>query len=94
MTPLTADPTRCEEHWRIASDSRLKLRFWDDECVLFHGAAGDTHRLPAIVGQLLQVLLESPASIDELSTRIDLHDDDVRSALQDLSRLAIVERVA
>ena len=82
------------QRWRAAPDSRLRFRFWDDECVLYHGAAGDTHRLPAVVGQLLQALDEAGASIGDLSAAIDLHEDDVHQALRELGQLGIVERLA
>lgn len=80
--------------WRVAADAALQLRFWDGECVLFHGATGDTHRLPEAVGQLIERLLRAPCSESELSEAIDLHEDDVRRSLAELARLGIVERSA
>lgn len=82
------------QRWRAVPGSRLSLRYWDEECVLYHGAAGDTHRLPAVVGQLLQALGEAGASIGDLSARIDLHEDDVHQALRELGQLDIVEQLA
>jgi len=77
--------------WRIAPDAQLKLRYWDDECVLYHGASGDTHRLEDLVGHMLERMLQSPASIPELAEAIDLHTEDVESALNELARLGITE---
>lgn len=77
--------------WRLAPDAGLQLRFWGDECVLFHGASGDTHRLPEVVGQLLERLAALPMAAPQLSHDINLHEDDVAAALQELSRLGIVE---
>ncbi len=77
--------------WRIAEDAGLRLRYWGEECVLFHGAACDTHRLPALVGRLLERLAQAPASVSTLSAAIDLHEDDVSSALHELTRLGITE---
>lgn len=94
MDQQTSDPGTVQERWRAVPDGRLRFRYWDDECVLYHGAAGDTHRLPAVVGQLLQALEQAGASIGDLSARIDLHEDDVRDALRDLRHLGIVERLA
>ena len=80
-------------YWKLAADAALRLRYWDDECVLFHGASGDTHRLPAAVGRLIEHLAEAPAAVAELSEVIDLHEDDVALSLAELGRLGIVETV-
>jgi PqqD family protein of HPr-rel-A system len=77
--------------WRIAPDAQLKMRYWDDECVLYHGASGDTHRLTDLVGHMLERMLQSPASIPELAEAINLHEEDVESALNELARLGITE---
>ncbi len=77
--------------WRVASDAQLRLRYWDDECVLYHGASGDTHRLPELVGKLLEHLMQTPATIPALSEAIDLHEEDVDAALNELARLGITE---
>lgn len=77
--------------WRLQPDARLQLRYWGDECVLFHGASGDTHRLPQPVGELLEALQSGPgARVDDLSERIDLDARDVERSLRDLQRLGIV----
>lgn len=80
--------------WRIANDSQLRLRYWDDECVLYHGASGDTHRLADLVGHMLEQLLQKPSSIPELAAAINLHEEDVKTALNELSRLGITETSA
>lgn len=77
--------------WRIAEDAQVKFRYWDDECVLYHGASGDTHRLPDLVGQLLEQLAQCPANIPTLAEAIDLHEEDVENALNQLARLGITE---
>lgn len=77
--------------WRVAADAELQLRYWDDECVMFHGASGDTHRIGQAVGEMLEHLLRAPASIPELAEAINLHEDDVTAALQELARLGITE---
>jgi len=77
--------------WRIAPDAQLRLRYWDAECVLYHGASGDTHRLPDLVGHMLERMLQSPATIPVLTEAIDLHEEDVENALNELARLGITE---
>ena len=72
-------------------DAGLRLHCWNDECVIWHGAAGDTHRMPQAIGQLLDRLSMSPANAAELSLAIDLHQEDVEQALSELARLGIVE---
>nr|WP_145552579.1 HPr-rel-A system PqqD family peptide chaperone [Variovorax boronicumulans] len=90
MTP-TPEAGPC---WHLAAESRLRFRQWDNECVVFHGAAGDTHRVPQAVAQLLQALAQRPGDAQALSARIDLHPDDVQAALEELRRLGIVVRDA
>jgi PqqD family protein of HPr-rel-A system len=75
--------------WQIAENAQLKFRFWDDECVLYHGASGDTHRLPELVGRLLQQLMRVPADMDSLADSINLHKDDVESTLHQMAQLGI-----
>lgn len=77
--------------WHLAPDAQLLLRYWDDECVLYHGASGDTHRLPELVGRLLERLGEAPATIPELAEAIDLHEEDVAASLEEFVRLGIAE---
>lgn len=80
--------------WRIAPGAELRLRFWGEECVLFHGAAGNTHLLPDVVGTMLQALVQADASAERLSALVDLHVADVRSALLEMSALGIAELAA
>ena len=82
-----------EPLWRLAGDAALRMHYWDDECVLFHGATGDTHRLPDAVGRLLERVAAAPAGVAALSDAIDLHQDDVALSLAELERLDIVEVV-
>ncbi len=67
------------------------MHCWDDECVIWHGAAGDTHRMPLAIGQLLDRLRVASANAAELAIAIDLHRDDVDESLLALKRLGIVE---
>lgn len=72
----------------------MRLRFWGEECVLFHGAAGNTHLLPDVVGTMLQALGQADVSAERLSALVDLHVADVRSALLEMSALGIAELAA
>lgn len=80
--------------WRIAPRAELRLRFWGEECVVFHGAAGNTHLLPEVVGRMLQVLVREAASAERLSALVDLHIADVRTSLLEMSALGITELAA
>lgn len=93
LSASTSSSSAFASSWRVAADAGLELRFWGDECVLFHGASSDTHRLPDVVGRLLERLATVPMAAARLSQEIDLHEDDVADALRELSRLGIVEEV-
>lgn len=77
--------------WRLCADAAVRLRYWDDECVLYHGASGNTYRLPEAVGQLLEALTRQAADLETLAAAINLHSEDVEAALQRLAHLGIVE---
>ena len=94
MQAQTATPIAPHVHWRVRHGARLKFRYWDGECVLYHGATGDTHRVPEPVGQVLEALTSSLSSIDDLSVTVDLHAADVAEILDAMRELGIVERVA
>ena len=81
--------------WRISPDAALLFRYWGDgECVLYHGASGDTHRIPDIAGKLLEYLVQRPASTPEASEAIDLHEDDVAMTLDEMRKLGVTEVIA
>lgn len=94
VNPVTDPDADLLTPWRIARDAELRLHVWDDECVLFHGAAGDTHLVPELVGQMLQILTHAPASVVDLSAAVNLDVADTRSALHDMAALGIAEPVA
>lgn len=80
--------------WRIAPDARLQFRYWGDECVLYHGAAGNTHRVPDLVGRVLERLAVDAATTAALSEDVDLDAGDVQSSLLEMCSLGIAERMA
>ncbi len=53
--------------WRIAPGQTLRLRRWEDECVLYNDLSGDTHLLGAVAASLLDVLGGGAASLPELA---------------------------
>lgn len=77
--------------WRVHSDARLRVRHWDDESVVYHGASGSTHRLQRPVAEMLELLQGVAATADEISERLNLERDDVQHALREMSRLGMAE---
>lgn len=69
------------------------MRHWDEECVVYHGASGSTHRLAQPVGEMLELLQSAQATAEEISERIDLDRGDVDQVLGEMLRLGIVERL-
>ena len=47
--------------------------------------------LPNSVGQMLEQLMQAPASIPTLAEAINLHEEDVETTLNELARLGITE---
>lgn len=78
--------------WRVDPDARLRLRYWGEECVVYHGASGNTHRLAQPVGELLELLQMEQATAEEISERINLDREDVDHALREMLRLGIAEQ--
>ena len=48
--------------WRITPGQALRLRQFDDECVLYNDLSGDTHLLGDCAVHLLSVLQNGPAT--------------------------------
>lgn len=94
VTIETISAPNLDSKWQIPADAGLQLRFWDDECVMYHGAAGNTHRVPELVGRLLECLLVQPDTTAALSERVDLDADDVQSSLREMCALGVAERLA
>jgi len=53
--------------WSVAN---LLTRFWEDGLVVFNLDSGNTHLLTPIAGQILQILMQGPADLQELSRRL------------------------
>lgn len=67
------------------------MRFWDDECVLHHGASGNTHLLQRWVGELVQALLQADATASQLAERLDLDFVDVERSLREIAGIGVAE---
>lgn len=80
--------------------SPLALRCWDEECVLFDPASGDTHLLSRSGAEILLQLQQGPASVEALAGMLgveaasedaaDIHLQ-LESVLDDFKHLALVE---
>jgi PqqD family protein of HPr-rel-A system len=69
--------------WRVMRPQRLCVRRWDDEVVVYDDRTGDTHILEDLTGQVLERLMHTSASADELTNELrmpsaDVHGDSVR----------------
>jgi PqqD family protein of HPr-rel-A system len=56
--------------WRVPHASALRWREWDGEFVVYHELSGDTHRLNAVAGRVLQLLTAEPMTVDMLTVRL------------------------
>lgn len=52
--------------WHVAPTAGLLWTTWGDECVVYHGASGDTHLLNPIAADILRRLQSSPASVQDV----------------------------
>ncbi|MFT5448985.1 MAG: PqqD family protein of HPr-rel-A system [Gammaproteobacteria bacterium] len=55
-----------DKRWRVMRPQRLRVRRWDDEVVVYDDRSGDTHILDDFAGYVLEGLMCSSASTDEL----------------------------
>lgn len=81
--------------WQLTAGHELRLRYWDEECVVHHLGSNHTHRLAAWAGQLLEDLRDGgPQPAAQLAARFeDLSAQDVETTLYELSQLALVEQL-
>lgn len=87
-----------ERTWRVPIDADLRFRVWDGEYVVFHGAAGDTHRLSETAALVLLQLIAAPATevrlvefLNEAFDGADAESDEILSAV--LQQLELIECV-
>lgn len=83
------------QRWQLTVGHALRLRYWDDECVVHHLGSNHTHRLAAWAGQLLEDLRDGGAQATEtLAARFDgMAPEELEQTLMELARLALVERL-
>jgi predicted transcriptional regulator len=79
--------------WRLAPESDLALRSFEDGCVVHHALTNATHRLTDTAGELLVALREhGPQSSAELAAPYGVEADEVEALLLQLDRLELVRR--
>lgn len=80
--------------------SPMALRCWDEECVLFDPASGDTHLLSHSGAEILMQLQHGPASVIELVGMLGIEaatdgtsklHSQLQSMLDNFMQLALVE---
>ena len=71
-------PAEARSQFAIRHGVRLHWAGWDGEFVVFNESSGQTHQLDALRAFVLNLLVESPKSWDELlrEVRGALHADD------------------
>lgn len=86
--------------WRIARGQRLRLRAWQDECVVFNDLSGDTHLLGSAAAIVLTALQAAPAAsaalAATLAARLGLALDEqlreeVDALLDELANFSLIE---
>lgn len=84
--------------WALSPDLDLRLRCWEDECIAYIGASGDTHCLSALTGEMLVLLQKNPMDTAQLVQHfadIDNSAEDFlpycESILSELQQLGIVQ---
>lgn len=86
--------------WQLTPPAELHWQQWDDECVLYHAASGDTHLLDPAGAKVLQAMQDSPKTLADLLE--DLGDSNdvettqrlsvyIESLLAKLHRLGVIE---
>jgi PqqD family protein of HPr-rel-A system len=78
--------------WQALNPTDLVCRRWpgEDEGVVFNASSGDLHLLNAAAFDLLQQLLQTPASVDELASSFDLPRDVILGILDSFDSLGLV----
>jgi PqqD family protein of HPr-rel-A system len=85
---------------RLAVTGALIWREWDDGCVVFNRATGETHYLDNFTSYLLRLVESAPRSAEELTAtvcaelgqeRADALEAQVAKALRNFEALALLE---
>lgn len=84
--------------WALSPGLDLHLRCWEDECIAYIGASGDTHCLSALTGEVLALLQKNPMDIVQLAQYFENIDNGIEDLvayyepiLSELQQLGIVQ---
>lgn len=84
--------------WAVMPGQALRHHSWDGEAyVLYNDLSGDTHLLDGAAIEVLMALRQQACGTEALAHQLGLGEDDVAGLadlLDELSRLALVDRVA
>lgn len=88
--------------WRVTGSRPDLVRLWDDQCVLFNLASGQTHQLNALAEAALRIMMARPmaaaevgeALAAELETEADpLWIQQFDELIAEFDRLGLIEPV-
>jgi PqqD family protein of HPr-rel-A system len=86
--------------WQLTPPAKLHWQQWDDECLFYHAASGDTHLIDPTGAQILLILQGSPKTLAELLEDLGESEDAkatqrlsgyLESLLAKLHRLGVIE---
>lgn len=87
--------------WRVIPGDALRIRFWDNEFVVYNRLSGDTHLLGSTAAHVLLKLQEAPANSVNLAAYLapamqaEMDNEfvsQIEQLLADLGKLALIER--
>jgi PqqD family protein of HPr-rel-A system len=89
-----------ESSWRIGCNATLHWKIWDDQCLVFNSASGQTHLLDPIAALLVRQVYDHCSNSEQLfqetARLLDVNlTSDVRATfegiLQQLDALGLIE---
>lgn len=87
---------------RLAAPGLLAWRVWDDGCVVFNAATGQTHYLDNFTSYLLRLIEAAPRTADDLTATVSAGlglersaqmEVQIARALRNFEALALLERI-
>lgn len=78
--------------WTLCPGQALRHHQWGTGCVLYNDLSGDTHHLDAAAMIVLLALRREPAPHDRLALILDATARETIPLLDQLARLALIER--
>ncbi len=85
---------------RLAAPGFLEWRVWDDGCVVFNAATGQTHYLDNFTSYLLRLIEADPLTVDDLTETVSVGlgrersaqiEAQIAGALRNFETLALLE---